>query len=121
MLHAVSLVQLDWTVSAGAKFAGEQTILTGIHYYSFLDVIKNAELITYNIQQLLHVALPSVLSNQTHTVILSLPQSCTDTTVDAGLFNNLAIETQICSGFYPQLYCDVYRIMIWQPPCTLDD
>ena len=58
-------------------------------------------------QQPLHPALLSVLSNQTHIVILSLPQSCKDTTVDEGLFNNLAIETQICSGFYPQLYCDM--------------
>jgi len=40
MLHAVSLAQFVWTVSAGAKFAGERTNQTGIHYYSFPAVTK---------------------------------------------------------------------------------
>ena len=107
MLHEVSLPQLVWTVSAGAKFAGERIILDGIHNYSFLDVTKNAGLITCNMQQPLHPALSSVLSNQTHIIILSPPQSCKETTVDAGLYIYLAIETQICSGFCAQLYCDM--------------
>lgn len=108
MFHANSLAQLVSTVSAGVRFAEEQTILTGVHYYYYysLDVTINALLITCNMQQPLLPSLPFVLSNQIHITILTPLQSCTDSTVDVGMLNNLAIETQTCSGVYPQSHCD---------------